>query len=183
MLTNKQGAQLLKFSTQVISSKFTNKALSKPKDMVFKEHMGAFVTLKMGAELRGCIGFPEPVLPLIDAIERAAIAAAFEDPRFPPLDESELKHIEIELSVLTKPKLLEVTSPKEYLKNICIGKDGLIVRHYPYSGLLLPQVATEHRMDVQGFLSQTCMKAGLAPDAWLDKGTKVYTFQCQIFNK
>jgi uncharacterized protein (TIGR00296 family) len=183
MLTAKQGGELIGFARQVIRSKFKNKRPKKPSDKDFDEKMGAFVTLKKYGELRGCIGFPEPTLPLIDAVEKASLAAAFSDPRFPPLEESELKDITVELSVLTKPKLLEAKTPKDYPKKIKIGKHGLIVRRQPYSGLLLPQVATEHKMSVKEFMGHTCMKASLPPDAWLDKETEVYTFECQIFHE
>jgi uncharacterized protein (TIGR00296 family) len=183
MLTEKQGKELIRFARHVIRSKFKKKHVKKPSDKDFDEKRGVFVTLKKDDKLRGCIGFPEPILPLIDAVGRASLAAAFEDPRFEPLKESELKELNIELSVLTKPKLLEAKTPKDYLKKIKIGKHGLIVRRQLYSGLLLPQVAPEHKMEAKEFLSHTCMKAGLPPDAWLDKETKVYTFECQIFHE
>ena len=103
------------------------------------------------------------------------------DPRFPSVDESELDSLDYEITVLTKPQVIEVEKPIDYLDNIIIGKDGLIVERGFYRGLLLPQVAPEHNMDKEEFLSHTCMKAGLRPDAWLDKNTKVYKFQGQIF--
>jgi uncharacterized protein (TIGR00296 family) len=183
MLTEKQGKDLIKFARQAITSKFKNKRAKRLLDKDFDENRGVFVTLKKDGKLRGCIGFPEPILPLIDAVEKASLAAAFGDPRFEPLKESELKELNIELSVLTKPKLLEAKTPRGYIKKIKIGKHGLIVRRQLYSGLLLPQVATEHKMDAKGFLSHTCMKAGLPPDTWLDQETKVYTFECQIFHE
>ena len=131
--------------------------------------------------LRGCIGYPEPVYPLLDAVIDSAISAAIRDPRFPSVDESELDILDYEITVLTKPRLIEVEKPIEYLDNIIIGEDGLIVERGFYRGLLLPQVAPEHNMDKEEFLSHTCMKAGLRPDAWLDENTKVYKFQGQIF--
>ena len=111
----------------------------------------------------------------------SAISAAMRDPRFPSVDESELDSLEYEITVLTKPEIIEVEKPIDYLENIIIGEDGLIVERGFYRGLLLPQVAPEHNMDKEEFLSHTCMKAGLRPDAWLDKNTKVYKFQGQIF--
>ena len=89
--------------------------------------------------------------------------------------------MEYEITVLTKPVLIEVSEPMEYLDNIIIGKDGLIVEKGFYRGLLLPQVAPENNMDKVEFLSHTCMKAGLSPNAWREGNIKVFKFQGQIF--
>lgn len=143
------------------------------------EKRGVFVTLKKRGELRGCIGFPEPVLPLGEAIREAAKAAAYEDPRFEPVTSTELKDIDIEITVLTKPEIIKC-SLAELPKHISVGTDGLIVRNQYASGLLLPQVATEQRWNSEKFLAHTCIKAGLPPDAWKEKDTKVYKFQGEI---
>ncbi len=150
----------------------------------FREKRGVFVTLHTypGKELRGCIGFPEPVYPLIKALVDAATEAT-EDPRFLPLAEKELNKIIVEVSILTKPELIKVKKPREYPKNIRIGKDGLIVRKGPFSGLLLPQVATEYGFNPEEFLSQTCLKAGLSPGDWLSDETKIYRFQSLVFSE
>ena len=103
------------------------------------------------------------------------------DPRFPQVVEIELDSLEYEITVLTKPQLIEVDKPIDYLDNIIIGEDGLIVEKGFYKGLLLPQVATENNMDEEEFISHTCLKAGLRPDAWLERDTEVYKFQGQIF--
>ncbi len=151
---------------------------------LFSEQRGVFVTLNLAGptaeRLRGCIGFPYPVKSLGDAIQEAAVAAATEDPRFPPLDPDELNSIVVEVSVLTTPKELEAPR-RELPSKVSIGEDGLIVSQAYLSGLLLPQVATEYEMDQSEFLSQTCLKAGLRPDAWLDEGTKVQVFQAEVF--
>jgi len=141
----------------------------------FREKRGCFVTLTEDGELRGCIGYPEPVKPLIDALIGAAISAC-RDPRFPPLDSSELNRIRIEISVLTKPKPVKPADVK-------VGSDGLIVRRGFYSGLLLPQVATEYGWSKEEFLSQTCVKAGLHPDAWKEKGTEILAFQAEVLGE
>lgn len=150
----------------------------------FNENRGVFVTIHTypEKELRGCIGFPEPRFSLIKALIEAAISSTH-DPRFPDLKEDELNQIIIEISVLTKPELIEVKSPKEYLKKIKIGKDGLIVRSGYHSGLLLPQVATEHKLDREDFLKHTCLKAGLSPDAWLKDKIEIFRFQSLIFSE
>ena len=118
-----------------------------------------------------------------EAVQRASISAAFDDPRFPSLKKEELTHIFFEISVLTKPELIEVKDTKEYLKKIKIGEDGLIVERSFNSGLLLPQVATENNFSVNEFIENTCWKAGLTPDMWMDKKTKIYKFQAQILKE
>ncbi len=153
----------------------------------FKEERGVFVTLNLAEErpdrLRGCIGFPYPVMKLGDAIRQATAAAASEDPRFPPVAGPELGHIVVEVSVLTLPAEVKPKSRKDLPSLVRIGVDGLIISRGGYSGLLLPQVATEFGMDQTEFLSQACMKAGLLPDAWLDQGTAVSVFQCEVFEE
>ena len=152
---------------------------------VFSELRGVFVTINLAEQrpdrLRGCIGFPYPVKPLGGAIQEATIAAASEDPRFPPVAKEELGLVVLEVSVLTKPEVLVAPTPQGLSSRVRIGVDGLIVSRSGLSGLLLPQVATEFGMDQTEFLSQACMKAGLPPDAWLERGTEVQTFQAEIF--
>lgn len=141
---------------------------------LLREKRGVFVTL-WEEDLRGCIGFPYPVKPLFLAVQEAAVSAALEDPRFPPLDLEELSLLQIEISVLTEPKPIE---PEE----VKIGVHGLIVRQGNRSGLLLPQVAMDHHWDAESFLSQTCVKAGLPPDTW-KKRTGLFAFEAQVFSE
>jgi uncharacterized protein (TIGR00296 family) len=152
---------------------------------VFSELRGVFVTINQGGggpeKLRGCIGFPYPVKPLGEAIREATVAAASEDPRFPPVTKEELGRVVLEVSILTKPEPLRAPKPQERPSKVRIGTDGLIISRFGFSGLLLPQVATEYGMDQMEFLSQACLKAGLAPDSWLDRETEVQTFQAEIF--
>jgi uncharacterized protein (TIGR00296 family) len=152
-----------------------------PKLLVQKK--GIFVSLHTWPEkeLRGCIGYPWPVLPLWQALIDSTIAATM-DPRFEPVRVDELDKIVIELSILTEPKLI-TTEPADYIKKIKIGRDGLIAKSEFRSGLLLPQVATEHGLDVEDFLIETCLKAGLPPTAWKEKSTKIYTFQTEIWTE
>lgn len=182
MLSLEQGKKLIKLARDSISSAFSNKKIHIEKyENEFPEKQGVFVTLHKDKELRGCIGFPEPMFPLYKAIFKAARAAAFEDPRFPAVESEELKNIEIEISVLTVPKLIKVKTPEEYLQNISIGDDGLIIRETYFSGLLLPQVFTEWNCDAKKALEMTCEKAGLDRNAWQDLSNKIYKFQAQIF--
>ena len=141
-----------------------------------KEKRGVFITLYKDGVLRGCIGYPYPTLPLGKALVNAAISAAYNDPRFPPLKKEELKDIKVEISILTEPKLV-----KDPLKEIKIGKDGIIIEKGIHTGLLLPQVAKEYEWDVKTVLEQTCWKAGLEKDCW--KNSKVYRFQAKIIKE
>jgi len=146
---------------------------------------GVFVTLNQwGVEhgLRGCIGIPYPIKPLVNAIIEAAIDSATGDPRFPSVTLNELNDsIVIEVSVLTPPEEIKVDNPIEYSSHVNVGKDGLIVEKGMCKGLLLPQVAVEYDMDSEEFLSQCCMKAGLTPDTWLSPDVKIWKFQSLIF--
>ena len=125
----------------------------------FDKEQGVFVTLNKKSQLRGCIGFPYPTQKLYKAVFDAARSAAFEDPRFPRLEDSELDDIDIEISVLTVPELLEC-EPEERPEHINIGKDGLIMKGAQGSGLLLPQVFTEYKCTPERALEMTCQKAG-----------------------
>ncbi len=150
----------------------------------FNELSGAFVTLNTypEGELRGCIGYPGPYFPLVETLEKAAEGATH-DPRFPRLRKRELDTITVEVSLLTPPEPIEVEKPLEYLDNIVIGRDGLILEKGAYRGLLLPQVPVEWKWDVSTFLSQTCMKAGLLPDAWMDPETRIFKFTGEVFTE
>jgi uncharacterized protein len=189
MVTKTDGKKLIELARQSISSHFSGSgagADSAAPDTLkkkFSTPQGGFVTLTIVGELRGCIGFVEPVFPLYETILRAAQAAAFEDPRFPPLQEEEFKAVKIEISVLTLPELIAVDKADDYLKKIEIGKDGLIIRGRFGSGLLLPQVFTEYKATPLKALQMTCQKAGLAADAWKDLHNRIYKFQAEIFSE
>jgi uncharacterized protein (TIGR00296 family) len=152
----------------------------------FAEPRGVFVTINRSQpgpeKLRGCIGFPYAAKPLGLAIREAAVAAATEDPRFPPVSASELESLVVEVSILTDPIQLE-GNPQDYPAMVNVGEDGLIISRFGQSGLLLPQVATEFGFDSTEFLSQACLKAGLLSDSWLDKGTVVQIFQAEVFGE
>ena len=167
----------------------TGKEIEPPENTPLElwEKMGVFVTLNRykvppQQALRGCIGFPYPLYPLVKAAIKAAIYAAVDDPRFPPLSLDELDDITIEVSVLTPPELVE-SPPKERPQKIKVGKDGLIIKKGIYSGLLLPQVPIEWGWDEEEFLSETCWKAGLPPDCWMNENTEVYRFTAEIFEE
>lgn len=152
----------------------------------FDEKRGVFVSIykkhSFGKELRGCIGYPYPQMPLIVALIDASIAAC-KDPRFESLKKEELKDISIEILILTEPELIKVRDSKEYLKKIEIGRDGLIIKKGIMQGLLLPQVPIEQNWSAQEFLENLCLKAGLVSDAWKDLSSKVYKFQAEILTE
>ncbi|MDM7913308.1 MAG: TIGR00296 family protein [Methanotrichaceae archaeon] len=182
MLTLDEGKVAVRLAKEALTSYIEKKVLIEPKGLppVFNEKRGVFVTIHKEGELRGCIGYPQPILPLGRAIVDSAINACSRDPRFPCVRPSELDRVEIEVTILTKPETYDV--PKDQLpKLVRIGKDGLIVAKGMHSGLLLPQVAPEWGFDPIEFLSHTCIKAGLPPDAWIDEDTEVQHFEAQIF--
>jgi hypothetical protein len=185
-LTDKEGKLLLKLAHDSISSAFAGKKLDIDEKIQkkFSEARGVFVTITIKDELRGCIGFVEPIEPLWKAVVDAARHAAFSDPRFPALTASEFasKSTALEVSVLTQPKLIKVSEPKDYLKKIRVGKHGLIAQMGGFSGLLLPQVFTDWKADALRALEMTCQKAGLDVDAWQSKSCKVYSFEAQVFS-
>lgn len=186
MISDGEGEFLVKLARNAIETYITRKEIINiPPDLnpILNEEMGTFVTLTHNGDLRGCIGYPEPVKPLAQAVVEVAISAATGDPRFPPVTAAELKEIQVEVSVLTKPELIEVQEPTQYLEKVKVGTDGLIVEMGMYRGLLLPQVPVEWNWDVEEFLANTCMKAGLTSDCWLEEGVKMYSFQSQIFSE
>jgi hypothetical protein len=152
---------------------------------VFDEHRGVFVTLKRhpSGMLRGCIGYPLPVLPLRSALVRAAVSAAVEDYRFRPVAATELPRLTIEVSVLTPPEPLRFSSSEEAIRAVKVGRDGLIVEGLGTSGLLLPQVAPEEGWSAEELLDGTCEKAGLPPRSWQDPRVKVRRFEAEIFRE
>ena len=140
------------------------------------QERGAFVTLKEHGQLRGCIGYLTAEGPLYLTVQRAAIAAATSDPRFPPVTLEELADIKIEISVLSP------IEPIEDVNQIEVGRHGLIIVKGRNQGVLLPQVATEEGWDREEFLRAVCRKAGLPEDAW-KKGAKLYVFTAEVFEE
>jgi len=149
----------------------------------FKEKRGVFVTLILEKQLRGCIGYIEPIKPLGEAVIEMARAAAFKDPRFLPLEKKELDDVIFEVSVLTLPKLIKVKNPEDYPNHIEIGKHGLIAEIEDFRGVLLPQVPIEQGWNKKQFLENLCLKAGLLAESWKSKDIKIYKFQTLIFKE
>jgi uncharacterized protein (TIGR00296 family) len=181
-----EGAELVRLA-RVAVEKYLQESIIIKSEKHTLEKAGVFVTLNYVTSskkeyLRGCIGFPLPEKPLYQGVVDAAIAAATEDPRFPPLDRQELNNIVFEVSVLTSPQQISV-SPAEYGKEIEIGRDGLILHWRFGSGLLLPQVPVELKWNVEEYLANICYKAGAPPDVWLDPSSKLYRFQAVVFKE
>ncbi|MEO2118066.1 MAG: TIGR00296 family protein [Methanocaldococcus sp.] len=186
LLTLEEGTFAVKYARAVIENYLAgNDIIIEDYPEIFNEKRGCFCTLHTypDKELRGCIGIPEPIMPLIEALKEAAISAATKDPRFPPVTLEEMDSIVVEVSILTPPELIKVRNPKEYLEKIKIGRDGLIIEYGFYRGLLLPQVPVEYGWDVEEYLAHLCLKAGLPPDMWLAEGVKIYRFEAQIFEE
>jgi len=186
MYSDEDGELAVRIARAIVEGfvKHTKFPLPKVPDS-FTQKSGVFVTLTAspGDALRGCIGFPEPIMPLIDAIKDAAVSAASRDPRFPPVKPDELRTVKVEVSLLTPPTEMIVKKPSDLIKEVKVGEDGLIVQRGVARGLLLPQVPVEWGWDAEEFLCQTCLKAGLMPDAWLQQGTKVFRFQAEVFSE
>ncbi|HMK46853.1 MAG TPA: TIGR00296 family protein [Methanocella sp.] len=185
MLSLEEGTSAVKMARHVIEEYVKAGVIPKVRlSKAFDHPGGVFVTIHIDHELRGCIGYPSPIegMTLGEALADAAVSAATRDPRFPRVRTTELGKIRVEVTILTEPVLLKGKAT-ERPRNIMVGRDGLIVELGPYKGLLLPQVPTEWGWNATEFLENTCIKAGIMPDAWADDKTKVYTFSGQIFEE
>ena len=173
MLTERQRSELLAIARSAIATPplgvAVDRAIPWPK-------AGAFVTLRKGGELRGCIGHVEPDQPLNVTVARVAVASARTDPRFPSVSPDEMDQIAIEISVLGPLERIQGADQVE------IGRHGLVVERVFHRGLLLPQVAVEQGWPADVFLSQTCVKAGLSPDAWT-RGATLWRFEAEVFGE
>jgi hypothetical protein len=185
-LSDSDGAILVRTARKAVTEFLSNgnKIKLEPEfEKKFSFNSGVFVTLNKTGGLRGCVGFPLPVQKLSRAIVDEAIAAATEDPRFSPVTMKELGDIVFEVTVLTQPIEIDVSDPAEYLSKIKVGRDGLIISHSFYSGLLLPQVPSEYGWNEEEFLQHTCLKAGLAKDFWKGGEAKIEKFEGIVFKE
>lgn len=183
LLSLEEGRKLVLLARNTVKHFFeAGKVLEeKTNEKSLLEKRGVFVTILKypEKELRGCIGLPFPVKPLWDAVKHACLSSAFDDPRFVPLAEEELKNVVFEVSVLSLPE--EIKDKDRLLKEIEIGKDGLIVKQGYASGLLLPQVARDFKWNAEQFIDACCEKAFLPINAWKEPSAKVMKFQAQLF--
>jgi len=178
LLDNHEKLLLLKVARRTMTTAVRNGPSTEelPPGITALECAGAFVTLKRSGRLRGCIGQIALKQPAAELVAYSAKAAALEDPRFEPVRVDELTEIEIELSILSPP---EPIAPEQ----VEAGRHGLIVSQGFRRGVLLPQVATEHRWGSLRFLEETCVKAGLERDAWTDPATQILAFTAQVFSE
>ncbi|HET7839061.1 MAG TPA: AmmeMemoRadiSam system protein A [Rectinemataceae bacterium] len=168
---------LLAAARESIASRLQGREARRPQTPpALMERCGAFVTLHEAGRLRGCIGRMVGSDPLLETVSSMARAAAFEDPRFPPLSARELGEIDIEITVLSP---LRDCCPDE----VEVGRHGIYITKGWHSGVLLPQVATERCWDRETFLEQTCLKAGLPPDAWESPEARVQVFEGIVFGE
>jgi AmmeMemoRadiSam system protein A len=179
-LTREQKTSLLQLARTTIAEKLGVETASRElkfSDPIFDMKCGAFVTLHMKGDLRGCIGYIVGVKSIPETIIEMAQSSAFKDPRFRPLSAEEYKKIDIEISVLTP------IEPVHSVDEIVVGRDGLIISRGFNQGLLLPQVPVEQGWDRDTFLEHTCYKAGLPGNAWKDKATKIQKFSALVFGE
>jgi AmmeMemoRadiSam system protein A len=169
---------LAEIARRAISSAILEKGIPNFPDFpaALSERRGAFVSLYHAGALRGCVGQVENPGPLAEVVARSAINAALYDSRFTPIDAEEVAALEIEISVLTAPKHI-------LPEGIVLGRHGLMVVRGSFRGLLLPQVAPERKWSSQRLLEETCVKAGLARDAWRDPVTEVFGFTAEVFSE
>jgi AmmeMemoRadiSam system protein A len=176
-LTTEERAELLRLARVAIGASL---GLADPPDLCLRspallEPGGLFVTLHLAGGLRGCIGtLTGEEAPLYETVIRTARAAAFQDPRFPPLSAIEWPRVHIEISRLSVPQPL---APE----HVVAGRHGVHIARGPARALLLPQVAQKHAWDSRRLLREVCRKAGLADDAWQEVGTEVSVFTAEVF--
>lgn len=178
MLTDAEKKELLRIARHSLEAAV--KGAPKPESEAISETLGqkrgVFVTLKKQGDLRGCIGYLQPVSPLHIAVGEMAVSAGTGDPRFSPVGEDELSSLTIEISVLSPMK--QITDVRE----IEVGRDGIYIVKDCFSGVLLPQVAMEYGWDRKRFIEETCQKAGLPSDAW-QEGAQICIFSAEIFGE
>jgi AmmeMemoRadiSam system protein A len=174
--SSQERAQLLSLAHDSISAALENLELSLESPTPhFAEPRGAFTSLYLRGELRGCVGYVLPRFPVYRTVAETARAAAFDDNRFPPVTREEAPHLAIELSILSPPKPIRAD-------DVEIGRHGLLVHWHGRRGLLLPQVPVERGWDRATFLEQTCRKAGLPLDAW-QQGATIEAFTAEVFGE
>jgi len=180
-----QGKAAVRFARSAVEAEASRSEVGKaPECPGFSDPRGAFVTLNTypGGSLRGCIGYPYPVMSLAEAIEESARSACH-DPRFPDLSPEETDGIVVEVTVLTAPEAIPSMPPDEIAESIRIGRDGLMLELAGCRGLFLPQVPVEQGWDVQEYLGFLSMKAGLPYGAWRDPRARLSRFEGEIFSE
>ena len=176
MIGHEHRQRLLDLARRALVARVRRHPAPEPPDALNVPASGVFVTIYHRRELRGCLGTLDAAEPLAHAIVRLGGDVTHRDYRFDPLEIHEVEEVTIDLSILTEPE--RVGDPTE----IEVGRHGLIIEHVGRKGLLLPQVAPEHGFDREAFLAQTCLKAGLPPNAW-QQGATIYRFEAEVFGE
>lgn len=183
MLGEREKTALLHIARKTISEGCTQDLPPEPdlqgQPERFRQPAACFVTLQKHGALRGCIGSTEAHRSLFEDVIHNAFASAFHDSRFPPVTESELSEIRIEISLLTPQQRLAVTSEDDLLQTIRPGIDGLLIRNARHSATFLPQVWQQLPNPGQ-FLQQLKIKAGMAPGEW-PEDMECFRYQCVKF--
>jgi len=184
MMLSEHGVTAVRIARCVITQEATKKRMAYMMHMPFTDNAGVFVTINKfpSGELRGCIGYPEPVMPFPEALESAARSACH-DPRFPALKESELENVTIEVTVLTPPEVITVNNKQELPDAIKIGRDGLMLEYKGRRSVFLPQVPAEWEWNVIEYLENLCLKAGVPENAWKEKDCTISAFRGNIFRE
>ncbi len=184
-LTLEDGTFLVRLARQVIENYLKTGKIAIPPEVPPKlmKKGAAFVTLLKypERELRGCIGYVEPIKPLVETVAEVAVAAATNDPRFPPVSLHEMDSIIVEVSVLGDFRRYKPAY--RALSELKIGRDGLIIERGFFKGVLLPEVPVEYCWDPETFIAETCVKAGLPPDCWLYEDTEAIVFSGRVFTE
>lgn len=187
-VTEEQGRFLLRLARETIAGKLSAAVNGKQKgngdkgDPALNRRGGTFVTLKIGGQLRGCIGNLEPVCSIYEGVRSNALNAAFHDYRFPKLTIEELARVCIEISILSQPQPFPYRDGADLAAGLRPGIDGVILRLGHHSATFLPQV-WEQLPRAEDFLTHLCQKAGLSPGAWMDSHPEVATYQVQHFEE
>ena len=179
LLNQQERRELLEIARRSVEAAVKHTAYKPPptSDPALQQERGVFVTVTAKGQLRGCIGYVMPLKPLYLAVSEVAVLAALEDNRFPPVTAGELDQLHYEVSVLSPfRRLLDV-------RQVEVGRHGLLVRKGPYEGVLLPQVPVEQHWDRKTFVEQACVKAGLPPQAWQDDDTDLFVFSALVFGE
>ena len=177
-LSEAERAELLAIAREAIAARIEGREPAlRPRSSRLSATRAAFVCLKVGGRLRGCIGSLTATGPLWESVRDMAAEAAFADPRFMPLTARELPRVELEVTVLSP--LEKIDNPAE----VIVGRHGLFISRGNRQGVLLPQVATEYGWDRETFLDETCQKAGMGPGCWRQEGTEIYVFTATVFGE
>lgn len=188
MLSLEDGVILVRTARTAVEEYLTSGRVIEPPNVsgVLQTRGMTFTTIRKiserGYELRGCIGYLSPVEPLIKNVITTALAAALEDPRFEPLAVDELNHVVFEVSVLSVPRDIR-SSGRERVREVVVGRDGLVAEYRMYKGVLLPEVPIEYCWDEETFLSETCVKAGMPPECWLSEKVRIKKFTARVFRE